>query len=226
MSKRSASLLVLAVVIATLPAALAGCGAGATDESPAPSASSTPGGAPAGGTKMAPGLYDLEDGTAQAVGTVEYRDLEGGFWAVVGGTEAEGDVGKVVAVIVNGDDFAAQFKELEGLSVDRDGHQTRGRVDTHGRPGDHGDARRRGERRGPGAGGVERRRTRGIVAIRACKVDDSPERGTFDSICSTLCPRANRWLESWRRDLLLHRRRCQRYVANGRVALLIAPRGG
>jgi len=113
---RIASLLVLGVVIATLPVILTGCGAGATDESPAPSASSTPG-APAGDAKMAPGLYDLEDGTAQAVGTVEYRDLEGGFWAVIGGTEAEGDVGKVVAVIVNGDDYAAQFKELEGLSV-------------------------------------------------------------------------------------------------------------
>jgi len=114
---RIASLLVLGVVIAALSAALTGCGADATDETPAPPASSGPGGAPAGGTKMAPGLYDLEDGTAQAVGTVEYRDLEGGFWAVIGGTEAEGDVGKVVAVIVNGDDYAAQFKELEGLSV-------------------------------------------------------------------------------------------------------------
>ena len=117
MFSRIASLLVLGVVIAALSAALTGCGEGATDEPSAPSASSTPGSAPAGGTKMAPGLYDLEDGTAQAVGTVEYRDLEGGFWAVIGGTEAEGDVGKVVAVIVNGDDYAAQFKELEGLSV-------------------------------------------------------------------------------------------------------------
>ena len=117
MLTRIASLLVLAAVIATLPAALASCGAGATDEPPAPSASSAPGGAPAGGTKMAPGLYDLEDGTVQAVGTVEYRDLEGGFWAVIGGTEAEGDVGKVVAVIANGDDYTQQFKELEGLSV-------------------------------------------------------------------------------------------------------------
>jgi len=114
---RIASRLVLAVVIATLPAALAGCGVGATDEPPAPSASSTPGGAPAGGTKMAPGLYDLEDGTVQAVGTVEYRDLEGGFWAVIGGTEAEGDVGKIAAVIANGGDYAQQFRELEGLSV-------------------------------------------------------------------------------------------------------------
>jgi hypothetical protein len=114
---RIASLLVLGVVIATLPVTLTSCGAGGADESPAPSASSTPGGAPAGGTKMAPGLYDLEDGTVLAVGTVEYRDLEGGFWAVIGGTEAEGDVGKVVAVVANGDEFAQQFTQLEGLSA-------------------------------------------------------------------------------------------------------------
>ena len=117
MITRIAALLVFAAVIATLPAALAGCGAGAADESPAPSASSTPGGGPAAGTKIAPGLYDLEDGTVQAVGTAEHRDLEGGFWVVVGGAEAEGDVGKTVAVIANGDDLARQFKELEGLSV-------------------------------------------------------------------------------------------------------------
>jgi hypothetical protein len=115
--KRIAGLVVIAAAIATLTAAFAGCGAGATDEPPAPSPSSTPAGAPAGGTKMAPGLYDLEDGTVLAVGTVEYRDLEGGFWAVIGGTEAEGDVGKVVAVIANGDQYASQLRELEGLSV-------------------------------------------------------------------------------------------------------------
>ena len=117
MLTRLAALVVFAGIIATLPAALAGCGAGAQDATPAPSASSPPGGAAAGSTKMAPGLYDLEDGTAQAVGTAEYRDLEGGFWAVIGGTEAEGDVGKVVAVIANGGDYAQQLKELQGLSV-------------------------------------------------------------------------------------------------------------
>ena len=117
MLTRLAALVVFAGIIATLPAALAGCGAGAQDATPAPSTSSPPGGAAAGSTKMAPGLYDLEDGTAQAVGTAEYRDLEGGFWAVIGGTEAEGDVGKVVAVIANGGDYAQQLKELQGLSV-------------------------------------------------------------------------------------------------------------
>ena len=117
MFSRIASFLVLGVVIATLPVAVTGCGADGADEPPAPSASSTPDGALVGGTKMAPGLYDLEDGTILAVGTVEYRDLEGGFWAVIGGTESEGDVGKVVAVVANGDEFAQQFKELDGLSA-------------------------------------------------------------------------------------------------------------
>jgi hypothetical protein len=67
---------------------------------------------------MAPGLYDLEDGTVVAVGTVEYHDLEGGFWAVVGGTEAEGDAGEVVAVLTNGEEFAEQFRANEGLSFE------------------------------------------------------------------------------------------------------------
>jgi hypothetical protein len=77
-----------------------------------------PSSGPAGGTKMAPGLYDLDDGTVVAVGTVEYQDLEGGFWAAIGGTEAEGDAGKIVAVIANGEEFADEFKANEGLSFE------------------------------------------------------------------------------------------------------------
>ncbi len=55
------------------------------------------------GSRLAPGLYELADGRAQAVGVLEYRDLEGGTWVIVGGTEAEGNVGEVVAVIANPD---------------------------------------------------------------------------------------------------------------------------
>jgi hypothetical protein len=113
------------VVIATLALAMSGCGGsnGSEAESPAPTdTASAPGGA-AGGTKLAPGLYDLEDGTVQAVGTVEYRDLEGGFWAVVGGTQAEGDEGEVVAVIVNGEEFAEEFRANDGLSFVIDGER-------------------------------------------------------------------------------------------------------
>ena len=51
-----------------------------------------------------------------AVGIVERRDLEGGFWAVIGGTESEGNEGVTVAVIANGDEFAQQFQDNAGLS--------------------------------------------------------------------------------------------------------------
>lgn len=116
----AAAVLLTALVVAGAVA----CGGGAGGEaSPAPSASppASAGGVPIGpeeGTKMAPGLYDREDGSVVAVGTVEHRDLEGGFWAVIGGTEAEGDAGKVVAVITNGDDFAPLFRDNEGLSFE------------------------------------------------------------------------------------------------------------
>jgi hypothetical protein len=67
---------------------------------------------------MAPGLYDLDDGRVMAVGTVEHSGLEGGYWAVVGGTEADGNEGELVAVIANGEQFAQQFETNEGLSFE------------------------------------------------------------------------------------------------------------
>ena len=121
--RRSVLLVPLLVVVAATAAGLAACGGAGDAASPAPSASvpgpaATSSPAPAAGAKMAPGLYDLEDGTVVAVGTVEHRDLEGGFWAVIGGTAAEGDEGTVVAVIANGDEFAEEFRGNEGLSFE------------------------------------------------------------------------------------------------------------
>jgi hypothetical protein len=119
--------ILLIVLLATLTAAGAGAAAcsGAGDAtSPAPSspgspaATDTPAADPASGSKMAPGLYDLADGTVVAVGTVEFRDLEGGFWAVVGEAEAEGNAGEVVAVLANGEEFAEQFRGSPGLSFE------------------------------------------------------------------------------------------------------------
>jgi hypothetical protein len=112
----------LGIVLALAAPALAACGTGG-EASPAPSASppSSAGGVPIGpaaGTQLAPGLYDREDGSVVAIGTVEHRDLEGGFWAVIGGTAAEGDAGKVVAVITNGGEFAQVFRENQGLSFE------------------------------------------------------------------------------------------------------------
>lgn len=69
------------------------------------------------GSRIAPGLYDLDDGTVQAIGTLEYVDLEGGFWAVIGGTAADGDEGRVVAVIANGDSLLDTIEPLAGQQV-------------------------------------------------------------------------------------------------------------
>jgi hypothetical protein len=123
----------LAAVTAVILAGVAACGGSATSSPPSsPAGSVSPSGSaqtpsgPAAGTKLAPGLYDLADGTVRAVGTVEHRDLEGGFWAVVGGTQAEGDLGQVVAVIVNGDDYAELFTQNEGFSFVIDGTRAGG----------------------------------------------------------------------------------------------------
>jgi hypothetical protein len=67
----------------------------------------------AGGLRLANGLYDMDDGTVQAIGTLEYQDLEGGFWAITGGLEGDGNV----AVIANGADFAEELEALKGRTV-------------------------------------------------------------------------------------------------------------
>jgi hypothetical protein len=75
-----------------------------------------PGDDPSTGLRLAPGLYDLEDGRVQAVGTLEWVDLEGGFWAVTDGTAA-GDEGGNVAVIANGDELDDELSALDGRTV-------------------------------------------------------------------------------------------------------------
>jgi hypothetical protein len=119
--RRSILLVTFLILAAAVTAALVACSGGSTSPTPSASPPASSGGVPIGpaaGTKMAPGLYDREDGSVVAVGTVEHRDLEGGFWAVIGGTEAEGDAGKIVAVISNGDEFATVFQENDGLSFE------------------------------------------------------------------------------------------------------------
>lgn len=124
---RLATLAAATVLMAAVALTAAACGGTSSPDaagSPTPAGDvSQPASGAAGGTKLAPGLYDLDDGTVQAVGTVEYRDLEGGFWAVVGGTQAEGNEGEVVAVITNGDAFADEFRANEGLSFVIDGER-------------------------------------------------------------------------------------------------------
>ncbi len=122
------------IVSALLTLALAGslvaCGpAGVTKPAENPGSVPATSGPPtdgAAGTRLAPGLYELADGSAQALGTLEYRDLEGGVWVIVGGTEATGDVGKTVAVIANAGELAAQLDELKGTTVIATGKKLEG----------------------------------------------------------------------------------------------------
>ncbi len=81
---------------------------------------------PGGETRPAPGLYDLGDGTAQAIGTLSWVDLEGGFWAVTDPTAAEGEGATAIAVIANGDELDGELRPLEGSMVALTGERFEG----------------------------------------------------------------------------------------------------
>lgn len=91
--------------------ALVGCAA----EPETPDSSLPPVDNSTSGMRLANGLYDLEDGSRQAVGTLAYIDLEGGFWAITGALGAEPDA--VTVVIANGADLESELKPLEGKTV-------------------------------------------------------------------------------------------------------------
>ncbi len=87
--------------------------------------SETPGGDPAG-SRLAFGLHDLEDGSAQAVGLLEYQEIEGGFWAIVSELTADDDTSKIVAVIANGTGLHSELTPLEGKTVMATGKRLNG----------------------------------------------------------------------------------------------------
>ncbi len=66
--------------------------------------------------RLAPGLYELEGDTMQAIGMLAWVDLEGGFWAVVD-PAAEVDEAANIAVIANGDELHDVLAPLEGRAV-------------------------------------------------------------------------------------------------------------
>ena len=68
-------------------------------------------------TKLEPGLTQLADGSAQAIGTLEYRDLEGGMWVILAATQAAGGAAKTVAVIANAGDLGSTLQTLKGTQV-------------------------------------------------------------------------------------------------------------
>jgi hypothetical protein len=101
---------ILGLILAlALGAALVGC---ATAGDPAPDV-----GAPVDdgstGMRLANGLYDQTDGTVLGLGTLEWIDLEGGFYALTGSPEGDGNI----AVIANADEFANELEALVGKTV-------------------------------------------------------------------------------------------------------------
>lgn len=69
-----------------------------------------------------PGLYEVEGGKTQALGVLDYRDIEGGFWVVVDTAVAE-DAAKadVVAVIPNAEDLGVDLESMKGNYVSATG---------------------------------------------------------------------------------------------------------
>lgn len=109
---------ILGLILAlALGAALVGC---ASTAKPGPDAApgngaepglTEPGGST--GMRLANGWYDQADGTVLALGTLEWVELEGGFYALTGSPEGEGNV----AVIANADEFADELEALAGKTV-------------------------------------------------------------------------------------------------------------
>jgi len=64
------------------------------------------------------GLYDQPNGQVQALGTLSYRDAEGGFWAVVDTPLPEdAATAPVIAVIKPDDDIVSLLEPNEGAYV-------------------------------------------------------------------------------------------------------------
>ncbi len=106
---------VLAVSLAACSPSPAGVSPSRPVETPPASSDST---APAAGSRLAPGLYELADGSAQAIGVLEYRDVEGGTWVVVGTADLYSTKpAEAIAVIANPNEFETQLKQLRGQLV-------------------------------------------------------------------------------------------------------------
>jgi hypothetical protein len=113
-------IILLALTALLSLALLAGCGSG--DDTASGGSTSSLGAVDDAATPAPPGLYDLPDGRKQALGVLEYRDLEGGFWAVVQAYPGQPTTqAGVVAVLANAEALEVDLEALEGSYVRADG---------------------------------------------------------------------------------------------------------
>jgi len=94
---------------------LVACSAAGTSTATSPS--QPDGSSTNAGSELAPGLFEMEGGTVQAVGTLRWVELEGGFWALIDDSAAGGESGLTIAVIANGDELDSELSPLEGQKV-------------------------------------------------------------------------------------------------------------
>jgi len=70
-----------------------------------------------------PGIREQADGSVVAVGTLEWVDLEGGFWAVTADPVGDAASTATIAVIANGADFEPVLRPLAGRTVSVSGRR-------------------------------------------------------------------------------------------------------
>lgn len=74
--------------------------------------------APSLGQVAPPGLYQLPDGSLQALGILSFRDVEGGIWVVARtGVPEEASTAPIVAVVKLEDDLAVDLQTMNGNYV-------------------------------------------------------------------------------------------------------------
>lgn len=125
--KRTTMPVLLLMLAVTLALGVVGCVNGASEQ--VPQTGTTPEGTPPTslGVVAAPGLYDVEGGKTQALGTLDYRDLESGFWAVVDTAVPEdAATADIVAVIPNADELGVDLESMKGSYVSAIGTKLEG----------------------------------------------------------------------------------------------------